>query len=107
MIRYIYIKKLFTSVIILLAMFLHSASVAITLGIVADNDITNKNLTVFNADNDIILGSLTIPGGPLALVGGVAMTVDQKLAFVTNGSFLGQVWVVDLSNPSLPVLASG
>ncbi len=76
---------------------------AATLGMVADN-FTNK-VTVFDADSDTVLGSVSIPfGAGTRAIGDCVITADQQFGFVTNFQF--QVWVIDLTtNP--PSLATG
>jgi hypothetical protein len=71
-----------------------------TIGMVADRD---GAVIVFDADADIVMGSITLPTGGRT-VGDCAMTADQTLGFVTDFQF--RIWVIDLT-ASPPALASG
>jgi hypothetical protein len=74
----------------------------LAIGIVADQ--VNHSAIVFDTDTNTALGSITLPGfGPAT--GDVALTADGQLGFVTD--FQSRVWVLDLSDPSAPALASG
>lgn len=72
-----------------------------TLGMVADN--TTATVTIFDADTDTVLGSVTIASAGLA-IGDVLITPDQTRGFVTN--FNSEVFVIDLT-ASPPRLAEG
>jgi DNA-binding beta-propeller fold protein YncE len=62
-----------------------------TLGMVADD--ATRSVTVFDADTDTVLGSVTtIPGFS---IGDVVITPDQTRGFVTN--FNSEVFVIDLT----------
>ncbi|HYE35531.1 hypothetical protein [Methylocaldum sp.] len=83
-----------------IALVLQAPSVsARTLGLVADN--TESSVTVFDADTDTVLGSMTITPGS---IGDVLVTPDQTRGFVTN--FNSEVFVIDLT-ASPPRLAGG
>jgi DNA-binding beta-propeller fold protein YncE len=86
--------------ILVLALQAPSAS-ARALGMVADN--TTASVTIFDADTDTVLGSVTIATAGLA-IGDVLITPDQTRGFVTN--FNSEVFVIDLT-ASPPRLAEG
>lgn len=74
------------------------------MGMVADN--TTKSVTVFDADNDTVIGSVFLPQSPTpsSATGDCVITPDQKLGFVSDFQF--RVWVIDLES-SPPSLAAG
>jgi len=76
-------------------MFITTPAQAQTLGMVADNG--TGSVTVFDADADVVLGSVTI--GTSAAFGDCAILPDQSLGFVTD--FNSHVWVIDLNTISL------
>lgn len=76
---------------------------AATLGMVADNASTTKSVTVFDADTDVVLGSVALPGGGLA-IGDCVISADQTRGFVTT--FGSKIWVIDLTTAP-PSLAAG
>ena len=73
------------------------------LGMVADQ--VTSSVTVFDANNDVVLGSVALPQSPLTSIatGDVEILADHSLGFVTDFRF--RIWVIDLrTNP--PSLAS-
>ena len=75
-------------------------SSARTIGMVADDD--TASVTVFDADTDTVLGTVSITPG--RAIGDVLITPDQSRGFVTN--FNSEVFVIDLTT-SPPSLAGG
>ena len=67
---------------------------------VADDD--TASVTVFDADTDTVLGTVSITPG--RAIGDVLITPDQSRGFVTN--FNSEVFVIDLTT-SPPSLAGG
>ncbi len=61
-----------------------------TLGMVADN--STNTVTVFDADADVVLGSIPVPAG--SVIGDCSITPDQAFGFVTN--FNGVITPIDL-----------
>jgi len=55
-----------------------------TLGMVADN--STNTVTVFDADADVVLGSIPVPIG--SVIGDCSITPDQAFGFVTNFNFV-------------------
>jgi hypothetical protein len=72
-----------------------------SIGMVADD--TTKSVTVFDADADVVLGSIALPDSHNA-TGDCSITADGTLGFVTD--FAGRVYVIDLTT-SPPSLAAG
>ena len=64
-----------------------------TVGMTVDR--VRGAVTVFDADNDVFLGKVQIPGGEFN-VADCSILADQSLGFVTSFS-TGQVWVIDLT----------
>jgi hypothetical protein len=77
-----------------------STQTARQLGMVAD--ISTRSVTVFDPVTNTALGSLIIPNAGAGM-GDVA--VVGNLGFVTD--FASRIFVIDLSNPATPTLASG
>ncbi len=86
------------------ALMLASAAPAIaqTVGMTVDR--VRGTVTVFDADNDIFLGQVQVPGGA-GNVADCSILADQSLGFVTSLS-TGQVWIIDLTGLP-PALAVG
>ncbi len=72
-----------------------------TVGMTVDR--VRGAVTVFDADNDVFLGKVQIPGGEFN-VADCSILADQSLGFVTSFS-TRQVWVIDLTGA--PTLAGG
>jgi Divergent InlB B-repeat domain len=77
-------------------------SSARTIGMVADDD--TASVTVFDADTDTVLGTVSITSVLGGAIGDVLITPDQSRGFVTN--FNSEVFVIDLTT-SPPSLAGG
>lgn len=82
-------------VLILAGLFPAVPAMAQTLGMVMDAS-TNSAI-IFDADLDVVLGSVLIPPGPA--IGDCSIKSDQSLGFATG--FTGKVYVVDLTTLSL------
>jgi Ca2+-binding RTX toxin-like protein len=85
-------------VVAMLSMAPLGLSATKTLGMVADND--TDSVTIFDADDHAVLGTVAIPFGGVD----VLITPDLKLGFVTNGDY--KVFVIDLTT-SPPSLVGG
>jgi VCBS repeat-containing protein len=72
------------------------------IGLVADY--ATNSVVAFDPKTDTVLTSIPIANNCGGIVGGVAISPDGTLGFVTN--FCGQVYVIDLT-VTPPVLASG
>jgi hypothetical protein len=71
-----------------------------SIGMAADNG--TKSVTVFDADADAVLATISIPDS--LLTSGCAVMADHTLGFVTDTAH--RVWVIDLRT-SPPILAGG
>ncbi len=72
-----------------------------TLGVVADN--ARKAATVFDADSNVVLGTVFLP--TTGTVGDTGITSDGSVAFVTD-TLGGRIWVIDTA-ATPPKLAGG
>jgi hypothetical protein len=77
-------------------------ALAQTVGMVADR--ITPSVTVFDADTNIVLGTVPIPTIRPFDVGDCTVTADQTRGFVTDYNW--QIWVIDLTT-SPPSLARG
>ncbi|MGV3721684.1 MAG: PKD domain-containing protein [Actinomycetota bacterium] len=81
----------------LLALLLSVSPAVASVGMVADN--ASKKITVFNADSDALLGSVTIPTN--GRLGDCVINANESLGYVSDST--GSIWVIDLlkSPPAL------
>ena len=83
--------KLSVVLLVLLAAAMQTAPLmSQTIGMVANN--SSDSVTVFDADADSILGTISLPSGT---VGDCSITADQALGFVTD--FRSRIHVIDLA----------
>jgi len=87
---------------VLLTVALAGSLAAQSIGMVADR--TNQ-VTVFNADTDTVIGTVSIPGPPGLFLFDCVITDDLKKGFVVD-FFNQRIWVIDLT-VSPPALATG
>lgn len=81
---------------VLLVLAIQATATAATIGMVVNR--STGSVTVFDADADTVLGTVTLPGTANASMGDCSITADRKLGFVTD--FRSRVWVIDLYSRS-------
>jgi WD40 repeat protein len=67
-----------------------------TIGMVADN--LTGSVTIFDADTDTVLGTVTLPN-PGPTVGDCSLALDRGLGFVTDFDY--HIWAIDIAGLSL------
>ncbi len=95
-------RRLITLTAVAVLMFA-SVAPAIAQTVAMTVDRFKGTVTVFDADNDVILGTVVIPGGALDIAD-CSILADQSLGFVSSFS-PPQIWVIDLTGA--PTLAGG
>jgi DNA-binding beta-propeller fold protein YncE len=96
-------RSFIVATILMLGIGASTPTTAQIIGMVADNQ--TRSVTVFDATNNIVIGSVPLPATlPGALVGDCSISRDQTRGYVTD--FNNQLHVIDLTKP-VPRLASG
>ena len=96
---------LFVGLVSLVSLTLMASAVPLsaqTIGMVVGR---HGDITVFDADLDAVLGSMSITLPQFTDMGDCSITGDQSKGFVTRSA--DGVYVIDLATPASPVLAAG
>jgi WD40 repeat protein len=88
------LRAVMVATVALLATFTPAA--AQTIGMVADN--LTGSVTIFDADTDTVLGTVTLPN-PGPTVGDCSLALDRGLGFVTDFDY--HIWAIDIAGLSL------